>query len=375
MNCEDVMKFSFAYLDGEFDARDRTEFETHLAMCGHCREAVSHDANFRDSVRKHLVVPTCDPEMRARVQQRLAAARRKARLSRTLTVPMALAASVAVAFVSWQGLVAAGGDGAVDAQPPAVSLAAVPAAVRPVGAIADPGAGVEHAVRAAITPQPAAVVAARASKGAAAAVGGAAAAESAAASGGLRLVAAQEALAADRSGGAGIGSVAQAADESTAPAVWPLPDVRGAAGLRSLVKTHASPLPDEVQGGIAKVQAYLAARMAGVGAAPIGEGTGVHLRGARFSQIAGHPVVVYRYAAFGKALTAIRFLQPKGQAPFDEPRAMTAPGHPGGQIYRTLDDHLAGYTVVHVLEHGVRFALVSELEVEAMKALLQPDVK
>ena len=33
MNCQDVQKFAFTYLDGEFDSRERAEFEEHLRLC------------------------------------------------------------------------------------------------------------------------------------------------------------------------------------------------------------------------------------------------------------------------------------------------------------------------------------------------------
>ncbi|GEM_PF-3406216 len=354
MNCEDVMKFSFAYLDGEFDARDRVELEAHLAMCGHCRDAVQHDATFRSTVRKHLVATPCDPEMKLRVQQRLASARRKARLSATLTVPMALAASAAIAFVGYNGLVASGQTNGLNEQP-AVAVAAAPAAVRPVEAIAAPRAD-NQAARVAGN-QPSAVAAAPAQP---------AAAPAAQQGSAVRLVAAEQPVA---------GYVGGQEEANTAPDAWPIPQARTAGAIKSMVTTHANPLPDEVRGGIATVQQYLNGRMQGIGAPPISEGTGVHLRGARFSQIAGHAVVVYRYDALGKPLTAIRFLQPNGKAPFQEPQAAATPGAPGSQAYGTMSNHLAGYTVLHVLQRGERFALVSEHESDTMTALLEPDVK
>lgn len=342
------MKFSFAYLDDEFDARDKIEFETHLAMCGKCREAVEFDAKFRDTVRKHLVAPPVDPELRNRVQSRLSSARRQARLSRTLTVPIALAASIALAVISYQGL-----SNAENAEPGARVTASVAANLpAPSAASVARAGGVEPDRNtpveiAAVVPQPGAV----APRPAPVANSG----------GAVRLVNDERAVV--QGALSGVRGHAAARD-------WPVAEARSASGLRTMVKMHATPLPDEVKGSAAKVQSYLDARMRGVGAPPIGEGTGVRVRGARFSQVAGHPVVVYRYTAFGKPLTALHFLKPSAGGPFDEPVANNAPGANNPGLEGMLDDHLAGYAVLHVMRDGVRYALVSEMSLDAMKALL-----
>lgn len=337
MNCEDTMKFSFAYLDGEFDARDKIEFEAHLSMCGPCREAVEVDARFRKTVRKHLVAPPMDPELRERVQARLSSARRQARLSRTLTVPLALAASFALAVVAYRGL------STNEANKAEITVAAAaPIADEVAKSPAESGA-VQVAVAAPARPRPEPTIGAAPTQPAAA--------------GNIRQVAEERRV---RAGAlTGVRGHADAGD-------WPIVEARSPASLKAMVKMHAAPLPYEVQGDAAAVQAYLRARMRDVGPPPISEGTGVHIHGARFSQVAGHPVVVYRYAAFGKAVTAIRFLKDAGKGPFDEPSAAGTPGRLEG----TLDDNLAGYTVLHVLRDGTRYALVSELELEPMQALL-----
>jgi hypothetical protein len=353
VNCEDTMKFSFTYLDDEFDARDKIEFETHLAMCGKCRQAVEFDAKFRDTVRKHLIAPPADPELRNRVEARLSSARRQARLSRTLTVPLALAASIALAVISYRGL-----SNAENPAPELPAMASVATNVAPPTADHGGALAERHS-----QPALAGLVAAARAPGAPAQVVPSAGVSPRAVAAGraVRLVnserpVAQGALTGVRGGGVRGNATAQD---------WPIAEARSASGLRTMVKMHATPLPDEVRGSAAKVQAYLGARMSGVGAPPIAEGTGVRVRGARFSQVAGHPVVVYRYTAFGKLLTALRFLKPTGSAPFDEPDAENAAGLEG-----TLDDHLAGYAVLHVLRRGVRYALVSEMSLDAMKALL-----
>lgn len=353
MNCEDTMKFSFTYLDGEFDDRDKVEFEAHLSACGHCRGSVEHDAKFRDAVRKHLVAPPVEADFKARLAARLDESERERHWSRSAGVPLALAAALAAAIGVSQLLGTTApepGHVIVAAQDSQGEHAVAKAAVKPESA------GDSATAKARISGNKAVAQAAVGAVRAPAKVA------SAAVAGQVRLVNN------DRSVSIGaIAGVAGQADEGD----WPVAEARSPAGLRTLVKLHATPLPDEVQGGASKVQAYLGARMRGVGAPPIGEGTGVHITGARFSQIAGHPVVVYRYSAFSKPLTALRFLQPEGAAPFaeDKPR----PGIPGEErtgLDGTLDDHLAGYTVLHVLRGGTRFALISELELEPMKALL-----
>ena len=354
VNCEDTMKFSFAYLDGEFDARDKIEFEAHLSMCGQCRESVGLDAQFRDTVRKHLVATPADPELKARVQARLSSARRQARLSRTLAVPMALAASIALAVVSYQGLVS---------KQPQQGALTVAAAVAEGGDFNDTSAQqVAAAARTNPAPAPtarpalAAAQPARVAQKAGASGNRAAVAPVMARSARARLVNTERAVASGALSGV---------RGHASPADWPVAEVRQPSSLRAMVQMHARPLPHEVEGDAAAVQSYLRARVRDVGAPPIGEGTGVHMLGARFSQIGGHPVVSYRYAAFGKPVTVLRFLQPAGAAPFDQPNAAET-----GNVEGTLDDHLAGYTVLHVLRNGVRYALVSELGLEPMKALL-----
>lgn len=374
MNCEDVRKFSFAYLDEEFDDRDKVEFEAHLAMCGDCRGSIELDARFRDTVRKHLVSAPCTPEVRARVQERLAAARRSARLSQTLAVPMALAASFLLAFGSYQMLSNS------EQQGPETGLAAATAPSPNGGRLAVVAPAQVHGAEGVSVPTQAPAPQA----GAAAAQNRRAAGVALAASMPRRTVASTRSV----RGVVGAGGVRLASAEHPVPSAgggaalsrganvsiteWPVPSARSAAALRSMVRAHAQPLPDEISGFAADVQRYLSGRMAGIGAPPLDEGTGVHLRGARFSQVGGQPAVVYRYQAFGKSLTAIRFLSSTG-APFDEPGTGDAtPGQPGAASSGSIGDTLAGFSILHVLRNGERFALVGELDPGAMKALLEP---
>ncbi len=369
MNCEDVRKFSFAYLDCEFDDRDKVEFEAHLAMCGDCRGAVELDARFRSTVRQHLATAPCDPEVKARIQARIASARRSARLSRTVGVPLALAASVALAFVSYQGLIQSkapapgapsGSVGVVapNSAPPAM-IAPAPSAPAQ-GAIPDPGHPAVHAAAAATSAPK--VIAARRLPASRPARPAARVADS-----GIRLAAARRAPAKANVRGANLAAAVRSGDGA-----WPMPSVRRPDSLRALVNAHAQPLPDEIAGDARRIQRYLQARMPGIGAPPLDDGTGVHLVGARFTRVGGHSAVLYRYRAFGKHLTAIRFVQAAGHAAFDEPDAAPSPGQPGSAYAGVVSDTVAGFSILHILRSGERFALVGELDSSAMRALLEP---
>jgi anti-sigma factor RsiW len=101
MNCQDIQKFAFTYLDCEFDARDRVEFEAHLQACCTCRCAVERDAMFRDVVRRNLDGMRPDAIVRDRLHSRIACAHRS-RVSRAVVVPIALAAGVTIALVGWR---------------------------------------------------------------------------------------------------------------------------------------------------------------------------------------------------------------------------------------------------------------------------------
>jgi anti-sigma factor RsiW len=109
MNCHDVQKFAYSYLDCEFDAREKGEFEAHLAACLPCRSAVGRDAAFRLTIRDRLQQPTPCPGLEARVRGRLDRHARNT-FTRKVVLPFALAAGIAGSVVVWQADVPSHGD-------------------------------------------------------------------------------------------------------------------------------------------------------------------------------------------------------------------------------------------------------------------------
>ena len=354
MNCQDIQKFAYTYLDGEFGDREQGEFETHLGMCPPCRGVVGRDATFRDAVRRHLEPAPGDPELQDRVHKRLREAHRRARMSRTLAVPLALAASIALAVISWQAMRQ---GPAVD---PGLALGETPAAVAElkveetsaVAADANP----EVAAKASDKQTAAATAALRVAQGEPAQLPMAAvipAPTAAPTRSPVRQVAALGSTAQVMGGGLNADSLARSD---------PFGAIRSPANLRAMVRSHVRPLPPEVRGPTPTVQRFLRERLPFVGPPPIADGVGVQLHGARLGQFACRPVVHYSYEAFGKPLTVLRFVHVPGAEPFEDPDVVqTSPGDPRAVTEGTLLDRLAGYSVLHSLRGGELTCLISEL--------------
>jgi anti-sigma factor RsiW len=67
LECRELESFLPAYVDGEFDAYERAEVETHLASCAACQHAVRVQAAIKDAVRR--AAPAIAPiELRHSVQ-------------------------------------------------------------------------------------------------------------------------------------------------------------------------------------------------------------------------------------------------------------------------------------------------------------------
>lgn len=60
MKCLDIERFLDAYLDHEFDARERLEFELHIDACEDCRLQVQHQHQLRKDIREALHSPAPD---------------------------------------------------------------------------------------------------------------------------------------------------------------------------------------------------------------------------------------------------------------------------------------------------------------------------
>lgn len=110
MNCNDVQKFIYVYLDEEFDKGDTLEFEAHIRECDKCRGLCEFEERFRRRLRNQLTMRTAPPSLRLRILDALDdpnPAVPELREAATGThqhavrwVPMALAAGVAT-LVLW----------------------------------------------------------------------------------------------------------------------------------------------------------------------------------------------------------------------------------------------------------------------------------
>jgi anti-sigma factor RsiW len=77
MECGDLGRAVDAYLDGEFDARERAEADAHLAGCEPCRSRVEAQRRLRDAVRgclREAMTPPAEvgrapPALRARIEE------------------------------------------------------------------------------------------------------------------------------------------------------------------------------------------------------------------------------------------------------------------------------------------------------------------
>jgi len=336
VNCQDIQKFAYTFLDREFDDRDQAEFQTHLGMCPPCRDTVERDASFRDAVRRHLT-PTCaDPDIRQGVHRRLREAHQKARMSRTVAIPLALAASMALAVLSWQAL----RQGNVDD-----SLVAVVVTPSPVAMVAAPTpAPTPVNTPAVVVKTPVVLPVPRVSDD-------------------VKLVAEQHQPAQVMGGSLNANAMARRS---------PFGAIRSPANLRAMVRSHVQPLPPEVRGRAEVVQRFLSERLPYVGPPPIADGVGVQLHGARLTRFAGRPVVHYYYQSYGKPLTVFRFVRIPGEEPFEDPEVERAsPGDPNASTDGALLDQLAGYSILHSLRGGELTCLVSELGGDELHALIR----
>ncbi|MBM4344451.1 MAG: zf-HC2 domain-containing protein [Deltaproteobacteria bacterium] len=347
MNCQEVNKFSQTYLDGEFASHERGEFEEHLRRCAPCRMAVDREALLRDVVARHLRPAPCavraahTAALRGKVCAQFDRLERRQR-NRAIGASVASVAVVAIAVAVTYGVP---GDRTS-------SNSARPVALRePPGRQVDPRTAVAVAVPSAVAPVPKLVPQAMpAGQGLAARVPVIAAA-AAAANPQVMPVTARVALGPDR------GQIAAPAD--------PFGALRSPHALRQLVQVHLANLQPEVTGSPARIQRYLQARAADVGALPLAQGTGVQLIGARIHVIGGQPAIIYQYAAFGSALTVVsrpRAAASEGDIEPSEPQTPAAVG--------LLLDRFNGMHLLHAVSAERVLTLVGELSPQAMVQLL-----
>lgn len=67
MQCPEVSKFVYVYLDGEFEPRERAEFEQHVSRCPECGEMLRFERSFHQLVRERIERPEAPEGLRDRV--------------------------------------------------------------------------------------------------------------------------------------------------------------------------------------------------------------------------------------------------------------------------------------------------------------------
>ncbi len=107
MDCTELERSIDAYVDGEFDARERAEADLHLAACERCRKLAAAAATLRSAVRAKLreamtppsVAGRAPAELRARIEADLARQRRPRWRRAFSPIPVATLAACAAGAV------------------------------------------------------------------------------------------------------------------------------------------------------------------------------------------------------------------------------------------------------------------------------------
>jgi anti-sigma factor RsiW len=103
MDCRELERSVDAFLDAEFDDRERAEAEAHLAGCPRCRATVESQGRLRDAIRRKLreamaapaAAGSAPPSLRERLERSLARQRRS--VWRRALAPLPLATMAACA--------------------------------------------------------------------------------------------------------------------------------------------------------------------------------------------------------------------------------------------------------------------------------------
>ncbi len=74
MNCDDIQKGIYVYLDDEFAEPERRDFDEHVRACVRCRQRVERERGFLVSFRDKVPQVTAPPGLEARIRAALAAA-------------------------------------------------------------------------------------------------------------------------------------------------------------------------------------------------------------------------------------------------------------------------------------------------------------
>lgn len=119
IDCGDFQKFVDAYIDGEYDERERRDFDAHLAGCPECRGWYEQRRWLGQVIRERLVARSpampggCRAAVRARLEIEAAPARRRRRLALALPVPLVAAVGAVFIFFGTTGFAPAIVDEAV----------------------------------------------------------------------------------------------------------------------------------------------------------------------------------------------------------------------------------------------------------------------
>ena len=123
MDCTELERSIDAYVDGEFDVRERAEADLHLASCERCRALAGERAALRAAVRAKLREAMTPPaaagrapaELRARIEASLAARRRPLWRRALSPIPVATLAACAAGALIVFGLHSGDGWGPASA--------------------------------------------------------------------------------------------------------------------------------------------------------------------------------------------------------------------------------------------------------------------
>lgn len=74
MNCDDIQKGIYVYLDDEFADPERRDFEVHIQACARCRQRVERERTFLVSFRSQVPQVTAPAGLEERIKAAIAAA-------------------------------------------------------------------------------------------------------------------------------------------------------------------------------------------------------------------------------------------------------------------------------------------------------------
>ncbi len=92
MNCADIRKYVFVFLDGEFEPSEQREFEVHISDCSSCRSTVKSEQQFQHDFKNKLKPLSAPSYLREQIVAQL----EKESSEQPITSP-----SEPVALLSW----------------------------------------------------------------------------------------------------------------------------------------------------------------------------------------------------------------------------------------------------------------------------------